>query len=125
MLASACSEPLGLEDLAGTYVLTTVEDKPAADFRMNDGVREFRRLADTIFLAADGSGSRVSVREIRVIETGVVTVQRHQEDLSVGRKDGMFRATVDLGASAALFFFDFNLYGDVLWMKGDAEYTRR
>jgi hypothetical protein len=61
--ATACDDPLSPQDVAGTYVLSTVRgESPPAVVWESDGMR-MRLLAGSIHLNADGTGTEIWVYE--------------------------------------------------------------
>jgi hypothetical protein len=64
VLLAGCGEPLGPEDVAGTYVLRSVAGEllPAVAVASDDAT--FRIVADTLRLRADGTGRRLTTTEI-------------------------------------------------------------
>lgn len=62
LFAAGCeSNPLKPEELAGEYVLQSVDGDPLPAVTYDDGLLSFHLLADTLRLGADGAGSQVHV----------------------------------------------------------------
>lgn len=66
VLLAGCGEPLGPEDVAGTYVLRSIAGEllPAVALASGDGA--FRIVVDTLRLRADGTGRRLTATEIEL-----------------------------------------------------------
>lgn len=85
-----CDDPLGPEDVVGTYVLRTVREQPLPVIVMENENVTARLLADTIRLRRNGTGTEVAVYEL----TGTVTnpsnrIEREIEfEVRDGRLDG-------------------------------------
>ncbi|MGQ0712893.1 MAG: hypothetical protein ACT4PJ_04080 [Gemmatimonadaceae bacterium] len=60
----ACDDPLGPEDVAGTYVLRTLRGEALPTVIWESETTVGRLVADTLRLNADGTGIEISHREI-------------------------------------------------------------
>ena len=66
VLLAGCGEPLGPEDVAGTYVLRSIAGEPLPAVSLASGDGTFRIVADTLRLRADGTGRRLTTAEIEL-----------------------------------------------------------
>jgi len=79
-LAAACEEPLGPEDIVGTYVLQDVAGEALPAIVDSNSYSVLRVLADTLRLTADGRGTRMEVVESEPSTGGSTTGPMHWEE---------------------------------------------
>ena len=63
LAVTACDDPLGPHDVAGTYVLRSVRDEPLPAVLWETDHTQLRVLADTLRLNTDGTGAEIWVLE--------------------------------------------------------------
>jgi hypothetical protein len=72
-LAAACDEPLGPNDIVGTYVLQTVAGEALPAIVDSNSYDFLRVVADTLRFTADGRGTRAEVVESEPSNGGAPT----------------------------------------------------
>jgi|RhiMetdeSRZDD1v2_1073273.scaffolds.fasta_scaffold785135_2 hypothetical protein len=99
-LASACHEPLSVQDVVGTYVLQRVAGDPLPTLLFANEHITLRVLADTLRLTGDGSGVLARVAEAEHPNTSVPPDTVHGESafrfhLARGRIEVAFECPIN------------------------------
>ena len=69
--ALGCGDPLRPADVAGAYALVRVESEALPAVLYSNEYVRVRVLADTLRLNADGSGTRIGLRDVEPLQQGV------------------------------------------------------
>lgn len=98
----ACDDPLGPEDVAGTYVVRTVRAEPLPMLAWQTETDTARLVTDTLRLRRDGTGTEISIYEVTGDGPIVVTRGDHDIEFEIrnGRLDGGY---VCRGVCLAIF----------------------
>ena len=101
LLAMGCSDGLAPLEVAGTYVLLSINGDPLPAPAGYQGPADgsVTVIADTLRLAADGSGSLVRVEET---SSDAQSRYRYEEPLHYGTTEGGIAITLDCPANALM-----------------------